>query len=267
MNDTEKYLFDVNGYLVVPDAIPPELVAQLNGQIDERMAASEARDAQQNAFSHCLTWRGAMLELIDNPRMETYLNNLLGPPPYSGPDRGPYYRLDHTYATVLMPRAEGAGAYILHGGNTPFDPGQFYRVSEGCIYNGLVVVAYNLTDVGEGDGGLGVVPGSHKANFRLPGDFTDLRRPNPLARAVCARAGSAVIFTEALSHGTLPWRGNHQRRTVFFKFNAYCSAFSGSYLDELTRDWPELSERQRSILEAPNSRSPGRRRARREQVA
>ncbi len=267
MNDTEKYLFDVNGYIVIPDALPPELVARLNRQLDERIAAASDQAAHQHTFSHCLAWRGAMLGLIDNPRLEGHLNDLLGPPPYSRPERGPFFRLDHTYATVLMPHTEGVGAFILHGGNTPFDPGQFYRVSEGCIYNGLVVVAYNLTDVGEADGGLGVVAGSHKANFRLPGEHTDLRKPNPLARAVCGRAGSAVIFTEALSHGTLPWRADHQRRTVFFKFNTYCSAFSGSYLDQAARDWPELSEHQRAILEAPSSRGANRKRGQLETVA
>lgn len=254
MNENEKYFFDVNGFIAVPDAIPPQLLARLNALVDRRIAAHDTPDAPQLHFGEVLGWRDAMLELIDNPRLTPYLDALMGPPPYAGPERGPFFRLDHTYATVLRPHAPDAGAPVLHGGNTPFDPGQFYHVSEGRMYNGLVVVAYNLTDVGEGDGGFGCVPGSHKANFRIPGDWNDLRRHNPIARAVGGRAGSAIIFTEALSHGTLPWHGDHERRTVFFKYNAYCTAFAEPHLDRLATGWPELTSRQRAILEPPHAR-------------
>jgi hypothetical protein len=37
-----------------------------------------------------------------------------------------------------------------------------------------------------------------------------------LLLAACPRQ---VIFTEALTHGTLPWRGKHQRRTLFYKYH------------------------------------------------
>ena len=41
--------------------------------------------------------------------------------------------------------------------------------------------------------------------------------PSPF-RSLPARS-QAVAVTEALVHGTLPWRGDFQRRTAFFKFN------------------------------------------------
>ncbi len=37
--------------------------------------------------------------------------------------------------------------------------------------NGFTVVADNLRDVNEGDGGFGCVPGSHKSNFPLPDEW------------------------------------------------------------------------------------------------
>ena len=43
--------------------------------------------------------------------------------------------------------------------------------------------------------------------------------PSPF-RSLAARSRRvAVAVTEALVHGTLPWRGDFQRRTAFFKFN------------------------------------------------
>jgi hypothetical protein len=55
-------------------------------------------------------------------------------------------------------------------------------------------VGYNLKDVGEGDGGFGCVPGSHKANYPLPKELKDSGRAlaEGVAVAVPAPAGSAV---------------------------------------------------------------------------
>ncbi|HIN31274.1 TPA: hypothetical protein EYM82_20605 [Candidatus Poribacteria bacterium] len=44
---------------------------------------------------------------------------------------------------------------------------------------------------------------------------------------VNAKAGDAVIFTEALIPGTLPWKAKHQRRALLYKFSPGYQAFSG----------------------------------------
>ena len=41
MNEEEKYLFDLQGYLVVPRAVPAELLARLNQAIDETEQLSD----------------------------------------------------------------------------------------------------------------------------------------------------------------------------------------------------------------------------------
>ena len=33
-----------------------------------------------------------------------------------------------------------------------------------------------------------------------------------------APAGSAILFTEALTHGTAAWNGKHQRRSLLYKY-------------------------------------------------
>ena len=59
----------------------------------------------------------------------------------------------------------------LHGNfdNAPY----FYR--EGKIFTGLIVVEYLLADEGPGDGGICVVPGSHKVLRLQPSLSTVLR--------------------------------------------------------------------------------------------
>jgi hypothetical protein len=41
-----------------------------------------------------------------------------------------------------------------------------------------------------------------------------------LIQSVPCKAGSCVIFSEALTHGALPWRGSHQRRTLRYSYAA-----------------------------------------------
>ncbi|MCL4505964.1 MAG: phytanoyl-CoA dioxygenase family protein, partial [Chloroflexi bacterium] len=141
-------------------------------------------------------------------------------------------------------------------GATPFDPSQYFHFQDGRMYNGLTVVAYNLRDVNPGDGGTGCVPGSHQSNYPYPNDWRELDHLQPFMRAITGPAGSAIIFTEALTHGTLPWKGQGERRTIFYKYSPHPVSWAAHYID--AGRYPDLTERQRAILEAPNARYGGR---------
>jgi hypothetical protein len=71
-------------------------------------------------------------------------------------------------------------------------------------------------------------------------------------RAVTGEAGTAVIFTEALTHGALPWQGQHERRTVFFKYSPHPLAWSKNFFNP--DEFQGLNERQGSILQPPYAR-------------
>ena len=110
------------------------------------------------------------------------------------------------------------------------------------MHSGLVAVAYNLKDVGPDDGGFACVPGSHKSAFAFPDNWKDLSDPHPCVRRVTGPAGSAVIFTEALVHGTLPWRGSEERRTAFYKYSPRTLAWSRTLYEP--DHYPDLTQRQ-----------------------
>ena len=82
------------------------------------------------------------------------------------------------------------------------------QYANGKMRCGLVVFAFMLCDVDEGDGGLVVVPGSHKSNYPSAGVFTQKGDfDSELARPVHnpgVKAGDLLIFNEATLHGTLP---------------------------------------------------------------
>lgn len=237
MNEYQHYLFDLQGFLVVPEALTPEQVAGLNRMADETLAQEPDPELRTKRFSP-LPWGQAYFELLDNPPITPLLAEMLG----DG------FRMDHSYVDVIRTGLGPIGA-TLHGGATPFDPSQYYLFRNGAMFNGLTVVAYNLKDVGPGDGGFGCIPGSHKSNYPAPKDWLDLENPAPCATAVPGPAGSAIIFTEALTHGTLPWRGAEERRTLFLKYCPKHMAWSRNY--PTGNEQEELTEDQRRVLRTP----------------
>jgi hypothetical protein len=252
LSDEERYLFDLQGFCVVPDAVDGRTIEAVNAIIDEQLASTNPDSPfvllGEHKGGEVLRWGPSLLALMDNPRITPYLEELVDPA----------FRLDHEYVQVLRPRphdpANAPPSVLLHGGGAPFDPSQYYRFSDGRMWNGLTVVAYYLRDVHPGDGGFACVPGSHKANYPLPPSFeTVLEGPLPRwVTAVPGAAGTAVIFTEALTHGTLPWRGAGERRTLFYKYAPHAVAWSWSSYDMAGFDG--LTARQRKILERPYSR-------------
>ncbi len=245
MNAHEQYLFDLQGYITVPNALSAAQVEKLNRIFDEHIKRDLAPEATAERWGGVIKWDQAYLDTIDNPRIMPYVSALLGESP----------RLDHDYVDLIRSGKSPIGS-ILHGGGTPFDPAQYYRVVDGRMYNGLIVVAYNLRDVNPGDGGFGCVPGSHKANFPYPREWVDLENFMPHMRKVTGPAGTAIIFTEALTHGALPWSGAGERRTLFLKYSPHPLSYSAQYYNE--SDFPHATESQRALLEAPNARYAGR---------
>ena len=114
-------------------------------------------------------------------------------------------------------------------------------------------MAVQLTDVNVGDGGFCVLKGSHKSNFKVPQSIvhgseafrTHLYQP-------VTEAGDVVLFSEATTHGTLPWTSSSQRRAVLFRFCpsniAYSRSYSPSWSDALVDG---TSDAQRAVLEHP----------------
>ena len=71
---------------------------------------------------------------------------------------------------------------------------------------------------------------------------------------VAARAGTAIIFTEALCHVTLPWTAPSTRTTLFYKYMQRQEAYSneGNFFHPSDADgWKGIDDRKRTILTPP----------------
>jgi hypothetical protein len=245
MNTHDQYLFDLQGYITIPNALDAEQLRELNAIWDAHIVRDCTPETPNKRWGDLLTWGKPFRDLIDLPTVTPYLEDILGR----------NFRLDHDYADLIRAGKSPIGS-ILHGGGTPYDASQYYHVKDGRMYNGLVVVAYNLHDVAPGDGGFGCVPGSHKSNFPFPSEWRDLADFKPFMRAVTGPAGTAIVFTEALTHGAMPWTGAHERRTLFFKYSPFPLSWSAAYYD--ASEYEGLTDSQRAVLEPPNARYGGR---------
>ncbi len=247
MDQYEKYFFDLNGYLVVQDALSTEEVSACNDAIDNNIDRIEEREQSLAAESETLKGELVRCDLTEmltwpKPWCDPFRNLLAHPVivPYLVELLRDGFRLDHLYGIVMRKGAEGL---ILHGGGTTDDLSHFYQFHNGRMRCGLTVVAWALTDCGPGDGGFACIPGSHKSNYKAPRDVILMDLDIGVVKHVEAKAGSAIIFTEALTHGTLPWKATRERRAILYKYSPgplanepYPPPGVEGFLDEFTPD-------------------------------
>ena len=259
MTETEKYLFDVHGYLVIKGALSPEEVAAANAAIDHHANQIQLRP---NDLAHgsstlrgttgrgdlggMLTWGkphcDVFRQMIVHPNIAPYLEELLGPG----------FRFE---GMSLITMNEGAEGFWFHEGATPYDRSRNFHYHNGRMYCGLTNMAFQLTDVGPGEGGFACLPGSHKANYPCPGDIRLYEAHQDRIAQISAKAGDVILFVECLMHGTLPWSGKHQRRSLRCTYN---SGVVGEGLMGVYTPPPfhaELTEAQQAAISAPRYRN------------
>ena len=158
-----------------------------------------------------------------------------------------------------MRKRAGSGGHSLHAASYTH-----YDFRNGRVYSGLTVVSWALTDSGGDSGGFCCIPGSHKVNYTFPVPVGEYPYPvpesieddyeNSYALMVPeVKAGSVLIFTEALTHGSVSWKAQFERRALLFR-----------YIGRNEQHTPEpmspprsvkLTDSQRFLFEAPGARS------------
>ena len=258
MTDTERYLFDVHGYLVIEGVLGSAEVEAANAAIDRHRDEISIRrndlangsrtlkgETGRGDLHGMLAWPSADAEpfrrLIAHRSLLPYLEELLG----DG------LRLDQL-GTIIM--RKGAEGFWFHEGGEPYDRSRGYLHRSGRIYCGLTNVAVQLTDVGPEDGGFACVPGSHKANFPCPDEIRLYHQHQERFTQIPARAGDAILFVETLMHGALPWRATRERRTVMCRYlpGVMAETTWGSYRPPPFYD--QLTPEEQALLSPPEYR-------------
>ncbi len=105
------------------------------------------------------------------------------------------------------------------------NPANDYQASGGRILATFVNCATTLVDVPDGAGFV-CVPGSHRSAFAMP-KHVDIYSPPPSVVNICPSAGSCVVFTELLAHGSRRWtEKSYPRRTIFQRYTTSYASWS-----------------------------------------
>ena len=263
--DSFDYLFDLRGYVVLRNAIDAVHLAELNAAFDEFPELPY------------MGWWGNVQRLDNNGLAGTELQNIVeaGEPfeklidhpawiervhRYCG-EKGTYVDglfIDECFASV---RRTGGFFGIHSGGHNGAMRGQ-YRYLNGEFRCGQVNILTALTDIGPGDGGTLVVPGSHKSNFVPPevsAQYQDRASYKTLpegAVEVHLNKGDAILFVDGLMHGATERTNPGERRVVIYRYGpGWARTRHGfEYSEELLA---RLTPARRKILQPDPRRLPG----------
>ncbi len=215
--DAERFTFDNTGYLVLENFLQPAHVARLLAALDGAIARRRAKVAvnpdearltlingeKSTRLLYILEDDPLFLELVDWAPLMPYVKALINPMPH-------YHASDAIleHGSELMARK---GGWHIDGND------QGYRGFGWPIPLLQLKVGYYLTDMTQpGNGNLTVVPCSHKARHVPSLRDLEAQHTHPGSVQVCAPAGSAILFHNALWHAAAPFASPAHRRTMLY---------------------------------------------------
>ena len=253
MTEEELYLFDTLGFLRVEKVLDQDTVARAY-ESSQRIVRDYERlldwpkgssygDKYRNAFLH-----DKVLERISySPQLMHYICHVTNDQPRLIDGTMMVQNADHGFHNFHL--RKDIDSEIRE------DAPRFYTdVVNRQIYMDFVTFFVYLTDVRPGDGGLLVVPGSHRASFKYPpGMFyeKDAHPVDPASRQnlgfinVTVNAGDVIIMPLRLNHAALPWLPRDRDRVVMFytyRPQFYYSAQTDQMLEGARAEGIELDE-------------------------
>ncbi|NKB67960.1 MAG: hypothetical protein GKR89_12940 [Candidatus Latescibacteria bacterium] len=229
----ERWAFDTHGYLLVEDVMDNAWIEAALAGIDahlDRMVyrgrgdqldgdvtladipgaptiSGTGRPDLRGLFELPAPHNAPFLKMLAHPAVIQRLNWMIG----AG------YRVSQNTALCHV---KGSSGQMLHAGNAnPTSIGKHYQMVNGRAHTRSGInVAWQLTDVGSGDGGFVVVPGSHKSCYPLPQSVRVCNQRAPI-RHIPMQRGSVLFFLAgAVCHGAYRWEAESPRRTALLTY-------------------------------------------------
>jgi hypothetical protein len=269
----ERYFFDLQGYIILRQALSPQQVAACNAVLDVlrgtavgrwagRVVAHSYGGAEGLNLQQIYEAGPAFEALIDHPAWIAKVQTLVGGEGTFDWLHGPLF-IDECLANIRGP----GGAIGLHSGGHDGCVRTQYKVQDGRFHCGQVNVLTALTDIGPGDGGTMVIPGSHKAAFRHPDYARHGYAPgNDRTAEGCAgaievhlAAGDALVFVDGISHGSARRVNAGERRVAIYRYGPSWGSWRHPYrpspdlLARLTPERRRIVQPQDPITTAPGA--------------
>jgi ectoine hydroxylase-related dioxygenase (phytanoyl-CoA dioxygenase family) len=262
--DLDDYLFDLRGYLVLRNAVDKNHIADLQATLDAfppleygqwhgRVQRLDFNGPAGAEFQNVVEGGEPFQRLIDHPSWHDRLLRYCG-------EKDTYVEglfIDECFASI---RRTG-GFFPMHSGGQDGVVRNQFRYVNGTFRCAQINILLALTDIGPGDGGTLVIPGSHKSNRPHPNfkQSWDERmkdtRPLEGTVEVQLQAGDALLFVDALCHGASARTNPGERRVVIFRYGPIWAQTRHGYRysDELLA---RVTPTQRKILQPITPRVP-----------
>ncbi len=237
------YLFDLQGYLILKNAISDEDLNKINDWIDthweyvEQPWEPNAEDKRiprwignvethtyniENGvnFQNIIEGGDVFQKLIDHPAwinlVRKYIHEVNGV---------------SIHENFLNVRGPGGFIHIHCGGHVPLSYLTFRQPNTGEWLVGQINVLMALNEIGPGDGAPVLIPGSHKCSEIHPrlkhdgkGIVYDGYTGKPAGSAfatqeVHLKAGDVVMFTDAITHGSAERTNPGYRRSIVYRYS------------------------------------------------
>ena len=238
----ERYFFDLNGYLLLKGALSKQEVADINAAIDALLPVGHNEwkgyvhghnfgDNDGLNLQQIYEGGAAFERLIDHPSWIEKVKYFVGGADTFDYNHGPLF-IDECFANIRGP-GEAIG---LHSGGHEGTKRTQFRFYNGAFHCGQINILMALTDIGPGDGGTMVVPASHKAHFphpdsekhRMRGEAASVDGVEGAVR-VDMEAGDALLFVDALCHGSAERVNPGERRIIVFRYGPSWGNFRHGY--------------------------------------
>jgi hypothetical protein len=226
VSDRERFLFDLQGCLLLEGALSPDEVRSYRALVRRQEAREHDDSWMANAKGSgkpSPTKEGASPRLrlnglprldpgfdaiIDHPRVLPYLEEFMDRP-----------QLVNTWSITKGPDAPPSA---WHRGLPP----EHYSARNGRIRSLMLNVVWFLDDNGPEDGCMVAVPGSHKNAIDI--DLGAIPHGEmPGARPIVGRAGDVFLFSECVLHDGL------RKTTPGTRTNLYCN-YGGLHFNVMT---------------------------------
>ncbi len=209
----QKYRFDKDGWLLVPEVLGQEEIKEMRAFCRQLHFDPESLPEYQRSV-----WAGPTQRLLDYPLVVGMLNEFMANPRLSSPTcygyslggSGLWYR------TAPNRRNEGKqeeSSFTPHNGNGlhrfPGDQ-HFYSAFPGKAHSPHTRVIWELNPVRHKQGGTLLVTGSHKAVYTAPDEIQD--PDSSVWTTYSCPPGSVLFFTEATTHSAHPWTNEENDR-------------------------------------------------------
>jgi ectoine hydroxylase-related dioxygenase (phytanoyl-CoA dioxygenase family) len=216
MTDEQRWLFDLQGFIVLRNVITEEHCERLLRRLDalareERgpdLTDARGEPTRRQSVHRIIEKDDLFLEMLDHEPVIAVIQELVGTPKMVDNDG------------LLVPRTDEAGGWHRGVGAHGF------HLINGRFHCTMVKAFYYLTDVGKGEGPTRLVPGSHKTSLPHPETPREGTVPGMIELETPAR--SVLIFSEAVLHAGNANASDKVRKSLIYNYGpSYVEPWEG----------------------------------------